>query len=151
MVCSFFLSSFWARKLDHKKILTYLKYLVLVTHFFLIQALELFQIRAEFFKNSYQNSIGKAAESSVHILATGVNKRTKLVHFLLQKIRRPINFNLFYENIISNTIPVWTCFFSKITSINVTSPWTRKNTKIRINSQKSNIVEGLGQNLNRSL
>ena len=79
---------------------------------------------AEFFKNFYQNSIGKAAESSVHILVTGVNKRTKLVHFLLQKIRRPINFNLFYENIISNTIPVWTCFFSKITSMNVTSPCT---------------------------
>ena len=94
---------------------TYLKNLVLVT-IFSIYALGILQIWSEFFKNSYQNSVEKAAESSVHILATGVNKRTKLVHFLLQKIRRPINFNLFYDNIISNTFPAWKCFFSKITS-----------------------------------
>ena len=103
--------------------------------FFQFYALVIFQNRAKFFKNSYKNSIGKAAESSVHILATGVNKRTKLVHFLLQKIRRPINFNLFYENIISNTIPVWTYFSSKITTMNVTSTWTRENTKIEKNSR----------------
>lgn len=133
--------------MKEKQILTW-KNLVLVTYVFSIYALGIFQIRAEFFKNSYQNSVGKAAESSVHILATGVNKRTKLVHFLLQKIRRPINFNLFYENIISNTIPAWRCFFSKITSMNVTSTWTRENTKIGIKSyvHKQVCARGINQN-----